>query len=82
MKGDEIIGCSYEYELQKVKTIETYSIEKILKSRTRKSKRQLLVPCLGSDFDSWIAAEDVQNALWFLCGIHVQCLWPPLRWFE
>ena len=49
---------------KKIKNNGIYHIEKILKSRTRKSERQLLVSRLGynSDFDSWVAAEDVQKA--------------------
>ena len=64
-KDDEILGGFYEYELQKVRnTSEIYQIEKILKSRTRRGKKQLLVRWLGynSDFDSWVSAEDINNA--------------------
>jgi hypothetical protein len=45
-------------------TSEIYQIKKILKSRTRKGKRQLLVRWLGynSDFDSWVSVEDINNA--------------------
>ena len=55
---------SYEHELQKVKNNGMYQIEKILKSRTRKDKWQLLDLLLwyNSDFDSWIAAEGSHNA--------------------
>ena len=63
MKNEEILHGFYEYELQTVKN-GIYQIEKILRSRTRKVKRQLLVRRLGynSDFYSWIAKEDVHNA--------------------
>ena len=64
-KDDEILGGFYEYELQKVRnTSEIYQIEKLLKSRTRRGKKQLLVRWLGynSDFDSWVSAEDINNA--------------------
>jgi hypothetical protein len=64
MKDDEILGGSYDYELQKVKNTGIYLIDKILRARTRRSMRQLLVRWLGynSDFNSWISAEDVHNA--------------------
>ena len=38
MVYDEIIGSSYEFELQKFKNIEMYQIEKILKNRTHRGK--------------------------------------------
>jgi hypothetical protein len=64
MKDEEILGSFCEYELQKIKNKRVYQIEKILKSRSSKGNRQLLVRWLGydSDFDSWTAAEDVHNA--------------------
>jgi len=64
-KDEEILGGFYDYELQKVKNAsEIYQIEKILKTRTRGGKKQLLVRWLGynSDFDSWIGVEDIDNA--------------------
>jgi hypothetical protein len=64
-KDEEILRGFYDYELHKVKNnSEIYQIEKILKSRTRKGKKQLLVRWLGynSDFDSWIGVEDINNA--------------------
>ena len=53
----------FYYELQKVKNNEMYQIEKILKSCTCRGKGQLLVRWLGydSEFDSWIAPEDLNN---------------------
>ena len=50
----------YEYESQKGKNSGMYQIEKNLRIRTNKGKRQFFVPWLGynSDFDSWIAAEE------------------------
>ena len=63
-KDDVILGGFYKYELQKVRnTSEIYQIENLLKSRTRRGKRQLLVRWLGynSDFNSWIPTEDVHN---------------------
>ena len=46
-----------------LKDTEMYQLEKILKIQTQKNKRQLLVRWIGynSDFDSWIATEDVHN---------------------
>ena len=64
-KDKEILGGFYDCELQKVKNnSEIYQIEKILKTRTRRGKKQLLVRWLGynSDFDSWIGVEDIDNA--------------------
>ena len=64
-KDEDILGGFYDYELQKVKNnSEIYQIEKILKTRTRRGKKQLLVRWLGynSDFDSWIGVEDIDNA--------------------
>ena len=56
--GDELRGTFYEYELQKVvKTKgDLYAIEKILKTRTRKGKKQYLVRWkgYGKEFDSWV----------------------------
>ena len=41
--------------------VKSYQIEQILKSRIQWGKRQLLVCWLGynSDFDSWVAVEDI-----------------------
>ena len=64
-KDEEILCGFYDYELQKVKTnSEIYQIEKILKTLTRRGRKQLLVRWLGynSDFDSWIGVEDIDNA--------------------
>ena len=62
-KDDEILGGFYDYELQKVKDSGIYQIEKVLKTRTRGGKKQLLVRWLGynSEFDSWIGVEDLHN---------------------
>ena len=47
-KDEEILGGFYDYELQKVKNAsEIYQIEKILKTRIRRGKKQLLVRWLG-----------------------------------
>ena len=82
LKENEILCGFYYYELQNVQNTEIYQIENILKDHTHKGKRQLLVCWLryNSDFDSWISAEDIHNAQWFICYFYVQCLWSPPRW--
>ena len=57
----------HEYVLQKVKTSGMYQIEKILKSRTLKGKRQLPAHWLGfnSDFDSLFALKTFTMARHF-----------------
>ena len=63
-KDEEILGGFYDYELQKVKNTGIYQIENILKTRTHRGMKQLLVCWLGynSDFNSWISFEDIDNA--------------------
>ena len=55
---EELRGTFYEYELQKVTKTkgDMYPVEKILKTRTRKGKKQYLVRWkgYGKEFDSWI----------------------------
>jgi len=53
-QDEEILGGFYENESEIFKKHGTYQIEKILKTRTHRGKRQLLVRWLGynSDFDS------------------------------
>jgi len=48
---------------KKLKKNQRYQIEKILKSWTRKGKRQLLIGWLGytSDFDFWIPNEVIHK---------------------
>ena len=62
--GDEISGSFYSEELQLVHVDETteYKIEKILKTRVRKGKKELLVSWLGwgSKYDSYIDANLVK----------------------
>jgi hypothetical protein len=70
-KDEKILGGFYDYELQKVKkNSEIYQIEKILKTRTRRGRKQLLVRWLGynSDFDSWIGV--LRRKFW---GMLKQC---------
>ena len=47
MKDEKILDNFYKYELQKVKTDRIYQIEKALKSRSHRDKRQLLIRWLG-----------------------------------
>ncbi|XP_033731786.1 uncharacterized protein LOC117321481 [Pecten maximus] len=64
--GREISGTVYESELQRVVDPESlqYRIERVLKTRLRNKKKQLLVKWMGwpSDYNSWIDADAV-NAL-------------------
>jgi hypothetical protein len=55
IKYEEILGGFYDYQQQKVRnTSYIYQIEMILKTRTRRGKKQLFVrwPGYSSDFDS------------------------------
>ena len=56
--GEELHGTFYEYELQKVikSKDDAYAIEKVLRTRTRKGKKQYLVRWkgYGKEFDSWV----------------------------
>ena len=60
---EEIDGYFYEEELQKVtKNLDSvYRIEKVLKKRTRKGQKELLVKWLGwpKKFNSWINEKDL-----------------------
>ena len=53
IKDDEGLGGFYDYELQTLKSSGMYYIEKLLKIRTYRGKRQLFLRWLGynSDFD-------------------------------
>ena len=59
---ETISGIFYEKELQKISNEEiTYKIEKVLRSRTRNNKKEILVSWLGypDKFNSWIDANTV-----------------------
>ena len=61
---DEAVqGTFYEQELQLVKEPDVYRIEKILKTRKIKGKKQHLVKWAGwpSKYDSWIGDEELQD---------------------
>lgn len=53
--GKAVIGSFYEQELQKTELDGMYLVEKILKKRTVKRKKEVLVKWLGysDDFNSW-----------------------------
>lgn len=65
LMNEEIEGCFYEEELQSIiKTDETvYRIEKILKTRKRRGKTEVLVQWKGwpEKFNSWIPHEYINN---------------------
>lgn len=54
-KGELVIGSFYEQELQKTELDGMYLVEKILKKRTVKGKKEVLVKWIGysDDFNSW-----------------------------
>ena len=55
MNGEAILGTFYEQELQKSEQ-EIYRIEKIIRSRINKGKKDIFVKWHGYDksFNSWI----------------------------
>ena len=55
MNGEDIEGTFYEQELQKSKQ-EIFRIEKIIRSRMKNGKKEILVKWEGYDksFNSWI----------------------------
>ena len=57
-----IEGTFYEEELQKVKRLDIFRIEKVLKKRTKNKKTEYFVRWsgYGSDFDSWIQSSDIE----------------------
>jgi len=63
--GEPIVGTFYEAELQKVALDEnaSFKIEKILKTRQRKGKKEYFVKWLyyPKKFNSWVTEESVQN---------------------
>ena len=65
LKGDIIHGLFYTAELQKVNKDENslWFIERILKTRKRKNKKQYFVEWHGfpKAFNSWVDATDVEN---------------------
>jgi L-rhamnose mutarotase len=59
--GSPIEGSFYEQELQKTEQTEVFFVEKVLKKRTVKGKKQLFVKWLGWDkkYNSWIDESEV-----------------------
>ena len=58
LNNELIIGTFYEPELQKVTLRDDlFSVDKVLKERTRKGKKEYFVRWAGypSSFDSWVA---------------------------
>jgi len=55
--GESIVGTFYEPELQKVIDTGVYSVDKILKTRTRKGKKEFFVSWKGypDSMNSWVA---------------------------
>ena len=65
IKGEEITGSFYEYELQKVSipSDKLYEIEKEIKRRVHKGKKQVLVKFKHwpNKFNEWINVDDLIN---------------------
>ena len=64
LEGEPIVGKFYEEELSSVdKKDNVYKVEKILKRKTVKGKKMVLVKWLGCDsnHNSWIPESDIQN---------------------
>ena len=64
LMGEDIAGIFYGQELQKViKTDDVFRVEKVIKERTRKGKKEYLIRWLGypSKFDSWLQAADLKK---------------------
>lgn len=61
--GNPIEGTFYEQELQLVKEPEVYRVEKVLKTRKVKGKKQHLIRWVGwsSKYDSWIDSGEIKH---------------------
>lgn len=59
--GEVVSGTFYEYQLKKAYEQTTYLVEKVLRTRTRRGQKQLLVRWRGwpAKYDSWVSEEDV-----------------------
>lgn len=62
-RDEDVQGSFYEQELQQVDMPEVFRIEKVLKTRKVKGKKQHLVRWAGwpPQYDSWINDEELQN---------------------
>ncbi len=63
--GEELKGTFYQQELQRI-TVETdklWKVEKILKSRKSRGKKEHLVRWMHwpKKFDSWVEAKDIKS---------------------
>ena len=66
MLNDPVIGTWYEWELLKAdKDQEFWRVESILKTRTRKGKKEYLIKWegYGDKFSSWVLASDVKDVV-------------------
>lgn len=66
LKGEQVVGQFYEYELQKVTIRDNhlFKIDKVLDTKGRGGSKRYLVKWegYGDDFNSWVLARDLQNA--------------------
>ena len=63
LSDEPVLGCFYQSELQKVQEPDEYVIDKVLKRRTYRGVKQLLVSWLGypTSFNTWINADQARN---------------------
>ena len=62
LNNETLAGTFYDLELQKIsKSDDTYQIERIAKTRTRRKERQYLIKWSGypESFNSWVRERDV-----------------------
>ena len=59
--GKLVSGTFYSNQLKKAHEQTNYLVEKVLRRRTRRGQKELLVRWRGwpAKYDSWISAEDV-----------------------
>jgi hypothetical protein len=64
-QGELLEGSFYEQELTTVKYPDVLLVEKVLKSKMVKGKKQLFVKWLGYDdkFNSWVPESDIMDIL-------------------
>ena len=63
LKGQRLEGTFYLHEIQKVFLPEFYRLEKILKSRTKKGKKEYFVKWLGfpQEFSEWVNEKNIKK---------------------
>lgn len=62
--GEELEGIFYEPELETIiKTDDVYRVEKVVKTRTRKGKKEYFVKWMGypDKFNQWVLAKDLEK---------------------